>query len=103
MIVHPPPIPQCVANISDVKTLSIIISGNGQKVRAFLDQQSDRVGGYELSLSQDDSLGTATAVLRFSADTPYKAIGALIYYAQVAKLDAGGLVYQPPLCLPNQK
>jgi hypothetical protein len=103
MIAHPPSIPQCVTNISEVKTQSIIISGNGQKVRAFLQQQKDRIEGSELSLSQDDNVGTATAVLRFATDTPYKVIGALIYYARVAKLDAGELLNQPPLCLPDKK
>jgi hypothetical protein len=103
MIAHPPPIPQCVTNIADVKTQSIILSGNGQKLRAFLYQEKDRIEGSELALSQDDDVGTATAVLRFPADTPYKVIGALIYYAQTAKLEAGGLLNQPPLCLPDKK
>jgi hypothetical protein len=103
MIAHPPPIPQCVANIADVKTQSIILAGNGQKLRAFLHQEEDQIERSELSLSQDDNVGTATAVLRFASDTPYKVIGALIYSAQVAKLYVGGFSNQPPLCLPDKK
>ena len=98
MLLPLPPIPQCVASIAEVKTQSIVLSGRGEVIRIFLGREEKRSGPFEVSLSPDDDDGNATAIVRFSIDVPYRSIGGLIYYAQVAKLCVAGWAFQPPVC-----
>jgi hypothetical protein len=93
-----PPIPQCVASMADLKTQSIVLSGKERIIRSFLQREEERNGPFEIALSPDDDAGNATAILRFGINAPYRAIGGLIYYAHMAKLQVVGWTFQPPLC-----
>jgi len=98
-----PPIPQCVLNIADVKTQSIVIDGKNEDVRSFLDNDQVKKGVFEISLSQVNEEGNVTAIFRFGINTPYRELGGLIYTAQMAGLNIGGWTYQPPLCKPGDR
>ena len=89
--------------MEEVKSQSVVLFGRGDALRTFLSQEEDRSGPFELSLSPDDDEGSATAILRFSTETPYRAIGGLMYHAPRANLRVLGWALQPPLCSPNPK
>jgi len=89
--------------MAEVKSQSVVLFGRGDALRTFLSQEEDRSGPFELSLSPDDDEGTATAILRFNMETPYQAIGGLMYHAPRANLRVLGWALQPPLCSANPK
>jgi hypothetical protein len=103
MLPSPPPAYECVASIAEVKTQAIILTGQGEAIRTFLDREEKRSGPFEVSLSPEDDEGTATAILRYGIDVPYRTIGGLVYYAQIAKLRVAGWAFQPPVCEPDKK
>ncbi|MET0365330.1 MAG: hypothetical protein ABW169_11830 [Sphingobium sp.] len=101
MAVDLPPIPNCIEQVTELKSQSLIISGKAGIIREWLGGPAIKGKPFEVSLSQIDEEGNQTAILRFSADTPYRAIGGVIFSAQAAKMTVGGWTFQPPFCAEN--
>lgn len=96
-----PPVPNCIEQVTELKSQSLIFTGQADAIRRWIGSTAVKEGPFEVSLSQVDNDGNQTAVLRFPAETPYRTIGSVIYSAQVGKMVVGAWTFQPPFCREN--
>jgi hypothetical protein len=100
MLADLPPIPNCIEQVTDLQSQSVIVRGKEQAIRAWLNEPAVKEGPFEVSASQADEEGKVTVVLRFPVSTPYRTIGGMIYSAQEAELVVGAWLFHPPFCKP---
>ncbi|WP_420146264.1 hypothetical protein [Sphingobium sp.] len=98
MAVDLPPVPNCIVQVTELKSQSLIIEGKADVVRTWLGGPAIKGKPFDVSLSEVDDNGNQTAIQRFSAETPYRDIGGVIFSAQAAKMTVGAWTFQPPLC-----